>query len=105
MPSVTSARRRGAISARGSYDRKLQTKAGPVTLKVPKLRRQTFETAIIERYRRREFGGEGPDRDVPGRPDGAAGGGHHRGAVALMLKAIHAQQDLPAAQSKAADVI
>jgi len=29
-------------------------KAGDVTLKVPKLRRQTFETAIIERYRRRE---------------------------------------------------
>lgn len=25
-----------------------------VALKVPKLRRQTFETAIIERYRRRE---------------------------------------------------
>jgi transposase-like protein len=25
-----------------------------VTLKVPKLRHQTFETAIIERYRRRE---------------------------------------------------
>jgi len=25
-----------------------------VTLKVPKLRQQTFETAIIERYRRRE---------------------------------------------------
>lgn len=25
-----------------------------MTLKVPKLRRQTFETAIIERYRRRE---------------------------------------------------
>lgn len=38
----------------GSYDRKLQTQAGEVTLKVPKLRRQTFETAIIERYRRRE---------------------------------------------------
>src|SRR5882672_11819144 len=38
----------------GSYDRKLQTKAGEVTLKVPKLRRQTFETAIIERYRRRD---------------------------------------------------
>jgi transposase-like protein len=32
----------------------LQTKAGDVTFKVPKLRRQTFETAIIERYRRRE---------------------------------------------------
>ena len=38
----------------GSYDRKLQTKAGEVNLKVPKLRQQTFETAIIERYRRRE---------------------------------------------------
>lgn len=38
----------------GSYDRKLQTTAGEVKLKVPKLRQQTFETAIIERYRRRE---------------------------------------------------
>ena len=38
----------------GSYERKLQTRAGEVSLKVPKLRRQTFETAIIERYRRRE---------------------------------------------------
>jgi putative transposase len=32
----------------------LHTTAGEVTLKVPKLRQQTFETAIIERYRRRE---------------------------------------------------
>src|SRR5262245_49615710 len=38
----------------GHYERKLQTKAGEVRLKVPKLRMQTFETAIIERYRRRE---------------------------------------------------
>lgn len=38
----------------GRYDRKLHTKAGEVTLKMPKLRRQPFETAIIERYRRRE---------------------------------------------------
>src|SRR3712207_3092198 len=38
----------------GSYRRKLHTRAGEVTLKVPKLRRQAFETAIIERYRRRE---------------------------------------------------
>src|SRR5260370_25586835 len=38
----------------GSYERKLQTKAGQVTLKVPKLRVQTFATAIIERYCRRE---------------------------------------------------
>ena len=38
----------------GSYERSLHTKAGEVKLKVPKLRHQTFETAIIERYRRRE---------------------------------------------------
>ena len=38
----------------GHYERSLETKAGEVTLKVPKLRRQTFETATIERYRRRE---------------------------------------------------
>src|SRR5471030_2310277 len=38
----------------GSYERSLHTVAGEVHLKVPKLRRQTFETAIIERYRRRE---------------------------------------------------
>jgi putative transposase len=38
----------------GTYERKLQTKAGEVQLKVPKLRQRTFETAIIERYRRRE---------------------------------------------------
>ena len=38
----------------GSYDRKLGTKAGEVTLTVPKLRTLPFETAIIERYRRRE---------------------------------------------------
>jgi len=38
----------------GSYERTLQTSAGNVNIKIPKLRRQTFETAIIERYRRRE---------------------------------------------------
>src|SRR6188472_1768986 len=38
----------------GSYERSLHTVAGEVNLRVPKLRRQTFETAIIERYRRRE---------------------------------------------------
>lgn len=38
----------------GHYKRKLHTKAGEVALKVPKLRRATFETAIIERYKRRE---------------------------------------------------
>jgi putative transposase len=38
----------------GHYNRKLDTKVGRVQLKVPKLRTLTFETAIIERYRRRE---------------------------------------------------
>jgi putative transposase len=38
----------------GHYERKLETKAGAVTLRMPKLRSLPFETAIIERYRRRE---------------------------------------------------
>ena len=38
----------------GHYLRKLHTKAGEVTLAVPKLRKLPFETQIIERYRRRE---------------------------------------------------
>lgn len=37
------------------YLRRLRTKAGEVDLKVPKLRKLTFETAIIERYRGREL--------------------------------------------------
>lgn len=38
----------------GYYERGLHTKAGEVKLRVPKLRQQKFETAIIERYQRRE---------------------------------------------------
>lgn len=38
----------------GHYSRKLQTRVGDVELKIPKLRTLPFETAIIERYRRRE---------------------------------------------------
>jgi putative transposase len=38
----------------GHYERTLHTTAGEVKLKVPKLKRVTYETAIIERYRRRE---------------------------------------------------
>ncbi len=38
----------------GHYERQLHTKAGEVTLRVPKLRKLPFETAIIERYQRRE---------------------------------------------------
>lgn len=38
----------------GHYSRKLTTTAGEVKLNVPKLKGVQFETAIIERYRRRE---------------------------------------------------
>ena len=38
----------------GYYKRGLETQAGKVKLKVPKLRFGKFETAIIERYKRRE---------------------------------------------------
>lgn len=38
----------------GSYRRKLQTKAGEVELKMPRLRSLPFESQIIERYKRRE---------------------------------------------------
>jgi transposase-like protein len=38
----------------GHYERNLETKAGKVRLKVPKLRTIPFERAIIDRYKRRE---------------------------------------------------
>jgi len=39
----------------GHYERKLHTTAGEVKVKVPKLRKLTFESAIIERYRSRQI--------------------------------------------------
>ena len=59
----------------GHYQRKLHTKAGEVTLNMPKLRRLPFETAIVERYRLR---GRGAHRDVFGWRLGASGRRHHR---------------------------
>ena len=38
----------------GHYDRSLTAKAGRLGLKVPKLKGEVFESAVIERYRRRE---------------------------------------------------
>ena len=38
----------------GHYERKLTAKAGRLALKVPKLKGAVFESAVIERYRRRE---------------------------------------------------
>jgi len=61
----------------GHYERKLETKAGGVRLKVPKLRSLPFETAIIERYRRREASVEETGGDVSRRSLGAASGGHY----------------------------
>jgi transposase-like protein len=43
-----------ASTRAGYYGRSLQTTAGTVQLNVPKLRHIPFDTAIIERYRRRE---------------------------------------------------
>ena len=66
----------------GYYERGLQTKAGEVRLRVPKLRQQTFETAIIERYRRRESSVEEAliEMYLAG-GIGASGRGHHGGVV------------------------
>ncbi len=48
-------RSEGRVDTRaGHYTRSLETKAGPVKLKMPRLRTLPFETQIIERYRRRE---------------------------------------------------
>ena len=38
----------------GQYDRNLTTTSGDVTLHMPRLKGMTFDTTIIERYRRRE---------------------------------------------------
>lgn len=38
----------------GHYDRNFSTTAGDVRLKMPKIKGVPFETAIIERYKRRE---------------------------------------------------
>ena len=48
-----SAERQGYRS--GHYQRNLHTRAGNVKLNVPKLKNVTFESAIIERYKRREI--------------------------------------------------
>ena len=63
----------------GHYKRNLHTTAGEVELKVPKLKGIPFETAIIERYRRRGIlCGRGSNRDVSGRCFRPPCGGYHR---------------------------
>ena len=52
----------------GHYDRSLTAKAGRLGLKVPKLKGDVFESAVIERHRRREESVDPPlSRQVPAR--------------------------------------
>ena len=52
----------------GHYDRSLTAKAGRLGLKVPKLKGEVFECAVIERHRRREESVDPPlSRQVPAR--------------------------------------
>ena len=74
----------------GHYDRNLTTTSGDVTLHMPRLKGVSFETAIIERYRRRESGVV-PKSKVK--------------IVAKMLKAIHAQESKKASREKAKAVV
>ena len=64
----------------GHYNRNLTTTSGDVTLKVPKLKGISFETAIIERYRRRESSVEEALIEI-GRRVRPACGGYHRGPL------------------------
>ena len=68
----------------GHYERDFQTTSGNVTLKMPKLKGIAFETAIIERYQRRESSVEEAliEMYLAGgiRPES---GGYYRGAVGL----------------------
>jgi Transposase, Mutator family len=75
MRSATSAAGRVGIHPRAIMSQ-LQTKSGEVRLKVPKLWAQTFETAIIQRYRRRES-----SVDEALWPASGSGQGHHGGSV------------------------
>lgn len=66
----------------GHYERDLTVKAGTVTLKVPKLKGALFESAVIERYRRREQSvEEALIGHVPGRRFDPSGRRHQPPAV------------------------
>lgn len=77
----------------GHYDRNLTTASGDVTLHMPRLKGVFFETAIIERYRRRESSVE--DALIEMYLAGvfrAPGRGHHRGTVGQQGFARHHQR-------------
>ena len=75
----------------GHYSRNLTTTSGDVTLKVPKLKGISFETAIIERYRRRESSVEEALIEMYRRIRPARGG-HYRGAVGQQGVSGHHQR-------------
>ncbi len=65
----------------GHYERRLETKAVPITLSVPKLRGLPVETEIIERYRRRASSVEEALVEVYLAGVSAASGDHHRSTL------------------------
>ena len=66
-------RTEGRLDTRaGSYKRKLLTKAGEVELKMPRLRTLPFETAIIQRYQKREISVEEALVAKRGKPEPSA---------------------------------
>lgn len=66
----------------GHYERDLTVKAGTVTLRGPKLKGALFESAVIERYRRREQSvEEALIEHVPGRRFDPSGRRHQPPAV------------------------
>ncbi|MDY7093833.1 MAG: transposase [Acidobacteriota bacterium] len=70
-----------------TYSRELDTKAGRVKLKMPKLRRLPFEVASIERYKRRETSVKslcGSRRNLPTFDDQASGSAKSSQPIALL---------------------
>ncbi len=66
--ATKSARPSTASSHPPQIDRSLTAKAGRLGLKVPKLKGEVFESAVIERHRRREESVDPPlSRQVPAR--------------------------------------
>ena len=73
-----SAARPVKATAAGTMTWNLTTTSGDVTLHMPRLKGVSFETAIIERYRRRESSVEEALIEiVPGWRFRAPGGGYH----------------------------
>ena len=75
----------------GHYDRNLTTTSGDVTLRMPRLKGVSFETAIIERYRRRESSVEEALIEMypAGVPVRRSRGGEYENAAILVAIAVN----------------